>query len=63
MGKDVKDLKIINCHLGQGGSICAIQNGKSVDTSMGLTPLGGIVHGYKKWRLRSISTYISNGKT
>ena len=42
MGKDVKDLKIVNCHLGQGASICAIQGGKSVETSMGLTPLGGI---------------------
>ena len=39
LGKDVKDLKIINCHLGQGASVCAIQNGKSVETSMGLTPL------------------------
>lgn len=35
-------LKIINCHLGQGASICAIKDGKSVDTSMGLTPLAGI---------------------
>lgn len=34
--------KIVTCHLGQGSSICAIQDGKSVDTSMGLTPLGGI---------------------
>lgn len=42
MQKDVKDLKIISCHLGQGASICAIKNGKSVDTSMGLTPLAGI---------------------
>ena len=41
-GKDIKDLKIITCHLGQGSSICAIQGGKSVDTSMGLTPIGGI---------------------
>lgn len=40
--KDIKDLKIVTCHLGQGSSICAIENGKSVDTSMGLTPLGGI---------------------
>ena len=39
--KDVKDIKVISCHLGQGASICAIKNGKSVDTSMGLTPLGG----------------------
>ncbi len=36
------DLKVINCHLGQGASICAIRDGKSVDTSMGLTPLAGI---------------------
>lgn len=42
LGKDVKDLKIVNCHLGQGASICAIQEGKSVDTSMGLTPISGI---------------------
>ena len=42
MGKDIKDLKIISCHLGQGASICAIKEGKSVDTSMGLTPLAGI---------------------
>lgn len=34
--------KIINCHLGQGASICAIDSGKSIDTSMGLTPLAGI---------------------
>lgn len=42
VGKDIKDLKIINCHLGQGASICAIDGGKSIDTSMGLTPLSGI---------------------
>lgn len=42
VNKDVKDLKIVTCHLGQGSSICAVENGKSVDTSMGLTPLGGI---------------------
>ncbi len=40
--KPIEDLKIVTCHLGQGSSICAIQGGKSVDTSMGLTPLGGI---------------------
>ncbi len=40
--KDIKDLKIVTCHLGQGSSICAIKSGKSIDTSMGLTPLGGI---------------------
>ena len=37
-----EDLKVINCHLGQGASICAIDGGKSIDTSMGLTPLAGI---------------------
>ena len=40
--KNVEDLKIVTCHLGQGSSICAIDGGKSIDTSMGLTPLGGI---------------------
>ena len=39
------DMKIISCHLGQGASICAIKNGKSVDTTMGLTPLAGIPMG------------------
>ena len=38
-GRD--DLKIINCHIGNGASVCAIKNGKCIDTSMGLTPLGG----------------------
>ena len=42
LGKDIKDLKIVTCHLGQGSSICAVDGGKSVDTSMGLTPLAGI---------------------
>lgn len=42
LGKDIKDLKIVTCHLGQGSSICAVDGGKSIDTSMGLTPLGGI---------------------
>lgn len=41
-GRKIEDLKIINCHLGQGASLCAIDGGKSVDTSMGLTPLSGI---------------------
>ena len=40
--KPIENLKIINCHLGQGSSICAIDGGKSIDTSMGLTPLSGI---------------------
>ncbi len=59
LGKPVEDLKIINCHLGQGASICAIQNGKCVDTSMGLTPLGGIAMGSRSGDLDpSVVTYI-----
>ena len=42
VGKDISELKIVTCHLGQGSSICAVEGGKSVDTSMGLTPLAGI---------------------
>ena len=45
MGKDPKDLKIISCHLGNGSSITAVDGGKSVDTTMGLTPLDGVLMG------------------
>lgn len=45
MGKDIKDLKIVSCHLGNGSSITAIQGGKSIDTSMGFTPLDGVIMG------------------
>lgn len=45
MGRDIKDLKIVSCHLGNGSSITAINGGKSVDTSMGFTPLDGIIMG------------------
>ncbi|MBR2760263.1 MAG: acetate kinase [Solobacterium sp.] len=45
MGKDVSTLNMITCHLGNGASITAIKNGKVVNTSMGLTPLGGIMMG------------------
>ena len=45
MGKDIKDLKIITCHLGNGASITAVDKGKSVDTSMGFTPLQGLMMG------------------
>ena len=41
-GKNIEDLKIVTCHLGQGASITAVKGGKSIDTSMGLSPLGGI---------------------
>ncbi len=45
LGKDLKDLKIVSCHLGNGSSITAVDGGKSVDTSMGFTPLDGVVMG------------------
>ncbi|MBW3696521.1 acetate kinase [Vibrio sp. T187] len=45
LGKPANEVNIINCHLGNGASVCAIKNGQSVDTSMGLTPLEGLVMG------------------
>lgn len=45
LGKDIKDLKIVSCHLGNGSSITAVQGGKSIDTSMGFTPLDGLLMG------------------
>ncbi|MBP1626230.1 MAG: acetate kinase [Holophagaceae bacterium] len=45
MGRPIEQLKIITCHLGNGSSITAVKNGKSVDTSMGLTPLEGVIMG------------------
>jgi acetate kinase len=45
LGKDIKDLKIITCHLGNGASITAIRQGKSIDTSMGFTPVDGLIMG------------------
>lgn len=45
LGKPLSELKIITCHLGNGSSICAVNKGKSVDTSMGFTPLQGVAMG------------------
>ena len=45
LGKDIKDTKIISCHLGNGASIAAIEGGKCIDTSMGFTPLEGLIMG------------------
>lgn len=45
LGKDINKLKLITCHLGNGASVTAIKNGKSIDTSMGFTPLEGLVMG------------------
>ncbi len=59
MRKPIEELKIVTCHLGQGASICAVQYGKSIDTSMGLTPLGGIPMVTRSGDLDpSIVTYI-----
>jgi acetate kinase len=45
LGKNIEELKIITCHLGAGSSLCAVAGGKSLDTSMGFTPLSGLVMG------------------
>ena len=45
LGKNVEDLKIITCHLGNGASVAAVDGGKCVDTSMGFTPLEGLIMG------------------
>ena len=59
-GKDRKDLKIIVCHLGNGASISAVKNGESVDTSMGLTPLEGLIMGTRSGDLDpAIITFIA----
>ena len=60
LGKDRKDLKIIVCHLGNGASISAVKNGKSVDTSMGLTPLEGLIMGTRSGDIDpAIVTFLS----
>ena len=59
VNKPIEDLKIITCHLGQGASLCAVKNGKSVDTSMGLTPLAGVPMGSRSGDIDpSIVTFL-----
>lgn len=59
MGQDLKDLKMITCHLGNGSSISAIQDGKVIDTSMGLTPLDGFMMGSRTGTLDpSVVTFV-----
>jgi len=61
MGKDIKDLKLISCHLGNGASVAAVKGGKSVATSMGFTPLEGLVMGTRTGDLDpAIVTFIMN---
>lgn len=59
--KDQKDLNMISCHLGNGSSICAVKNGKSFDTTMGLTPLEGLVMGTRSGDLDpTVITFLMN---
>ena len=59
MGKDIKDLKLITCHIGNGSSITAIDGGKVIDTTMGLTPLDGFMMGTRSGSLDpSVVTFI-----
>lgn len=61
LGKPYEDLKIIVCHLGNGASISAVRNGKCVDTSMGLTPLEGLIMGTRSGDLDpAILEFIAN---
>ena len=60
MGKNIEDTKIITCHIGNGSSITAIKGGKVIDTSMGLTPLGGFMMGTRSGSLDpSVITFIA----
>lgn len=60
LGRDTKDLKIIVCHLGNGASVSAVKYGESVDTSMGLTPLEGLIMGTRSGDLDpAIVTFIA----
>jgi acetate kinase len=60
LGKKAEDLKIIVCHLGNGASVSAVKNGKSVDTSMGLTPLEGLIMGTRSGDLDpAIITFLA----
>ncbi|GAK40051.1 acetate kinase [Paenibacillus urinalis] len=59
--RPIEDLKIITCHVGNGGSLTAIQNGVSVDTSMGMTPLEGLMMGTRSGDLDpAIVPYVMN---
>jgi acetate kinase len=59
MNRPLEDMKVITCHLGNGSSITAIQNGKSIDTTMGFTPLDGLIMGTRCGAIDpSIVTYL-----
>ncbi len=59
VGKPIEELKIITCHLGNGSSVTAVDGGKSVDTSMGFTPLDGVVMGTRTGSMDpAVVTYL-----
>ena len=59
MEKDIKDLKIVTCHLGNGCSLAAVKGGKSIDTSMGFTPLAGVMMGTRSGSIDpSVISYL-----
>lgn len=61
LGKPIEDLKLISCHLGNGSSVTAVDGGKSVDTSMGFTPLAGVPMGTRSGDLDAgILEYLMN---
>lgn len=63
LGKNIEDLKIITCHLGNGSSIAAVKNGKVIDTSMGFTPLAGVAMGTRCGDIDpAIVTYLMTEK-
>ncbi len=62
MGKDIKDLKIVSCHLGNGSSITAVEGGKSIDTSMGFTPLDGVIMGTRSGSVDPSAVTFVQGK-
>ncbi len=62
LGKDINDMKIIVCHLGNGASISAVKNGKCVDTSMGLTPLEGLIMGTRSGDIDPAILEFTSGK-
>jgi acetate kinase len=61
MGRDIKNMKIVSCHLGNGSSITAVDGGKSIDTSMGFSPLDGLIMGTRTGSVDpSAVTYVQN---
>lgn len=63
MGRDIKDLKIVTCHLGNGSSVSAVDGGKSVETSMGFTPLEGLPMGTRSGNIDPAAIeYLMNKK-